>query len=160
MYVCMYDSFIHSFSSLSRDRSIKPLPKWAVHIVRSRASSFRWEYPFLSLRSSSSFLRLLPRHPVPCISPFIFRSITCCRRQFLRKMWPIQSAFRYVWYVLLNATQATGVRNWSFICVWCSVELINNFTLRISEFIWHLLAIHVKGKTSIEHEKGSSVRVT
>ena len=72
----------------------KPLPKRAVHIVRSRASSFEWEYPLLSLRSSSSFLRLLPRLPVTSIPPYIFPSITCCRRQFLRKMWPIQFAFR------------------------------------------------------------------
>ena len=33
----------------------KPLPKPALHIVRSRASSFKWEYPLLYLRSSSSF---------------------------------------------------------------------------------------------------------
>ena len=39
----------------------KPPPKRFLHIVRSKASSFKWEYPLLSLRSSSSFLRLLPR---------------------------------------------------------------------------------------------------
>jgi hypothetical protein len=38
----------------------KPLPKWAPHIVWSRTSSFKWEYPLLSLRSSNSFLHLLP----------------------------------------------------------------------------------------------------
>jgi hypothetical protein len=48
----------------------------------------------LSLRSSNSFLRLLPRLPVTSIPPFIFSSITRCTRQFLRKMWPIQFAFR------------------------------------------------------------------
>ena len=42
----------------------KTLPKRAFHIVPSRVSSFKWEYPFLSLRSSSSFLRLLPPLPV------------------------------------------------------------------------------------------------
>ena len=70
----------------------KPLPKRFLHIlvVRSRASSFNWQYPLLSLSSSSSFLRLLPRLLVTSICPFIFPSITCCRRQFLRKMWPIQ----------------------------------------------------------------------
>ena len=72
----------------------KPLPNWALHIVRSRASSFKWEYPLLSLRSSSSFLHLLPCLPVTSIPLFIFPSITHCRRQFLRKMWPIQFAFR------------------------------------------------------------------
>ena len=45
----------------------KPLTKPALHIVRSRASSFMWQYPLLSLRSSSSFLRLLPRLPVTSI---------------------------------------------------------------------------------------------
>ena len=44
--------------------------KRALHIVRSRASSFNYEYPFLSLRQSSSFLRLLPRLPVTSI-PFL-----------------------------------------------------------------------------------------
>ena len=62
----------------------KPLPKWFLHIVRSRASSFNWQYPLLSLRSSSSFLRLLPLFLVTSICPFIFPSITCCRGQFLR----------------------------------------------------------------------------
>jgi hypothetical protein len=86
-------AFSYSFSSLSHNRST-PLPKRALHIVRSTASSFRREYPLLSLRSSSSFLRLLPRLPVTSIPPFIFPSITCCRLQFLRKMWQIQVAFR------------------------------------------------------------------
>ena len=82
-----------SISSLSYDRS-KDLPKRALHIVRSRASSFKLEYPLLSLRSSSSFLRLLPRLRVTSIPSLTFPSITRCRRQFLRKMWPIQLAFR------------------------------------------------------------------
>jgi hypothetical protein len=72
----------------------KPLPKRALHIVRSRASSFKREYPLLSLRSYNSFLHLLPCLPVTSIPPCIFPSVTCCRRQFLRKMWPIQFAFR------------------------------------------------------------------
>ena len=74
----------------------KPLPKRFLHIVRSRAPSFNWQYPLPSLRSSSSFLRLLPRLLVTSICPFIFPSIPWCRRQFLRKMWPIQLAFRFL----------------------------------------------------------------
>ena len=74
----------------------KPLPKRALHTVQSIASSFKCEYPLLSLRSSSSFLHLLPRLPVTSIPPFIFPSITCCRRQCLRKMWPIHLAFRFL----------------------------------------------------------------
>ena len=72
----------------------KPLPQRALHIARSTACSFKWRYHLLSLKSSSSFLRLLPRLPVTFIPPFILPSITHCRRQFLRKMWPIQLAFR------------------------------------------------------------------
>ena len=72
----------------------KPLPKRALHIVRSRASSFKWEYSLLSLGSSSSFVRLLLRLSVTSIPPFIFPLVTRCRRQFPRKMWPIQFAFR------------------------------------------------------------------
>jgi len=85
-------SFIHLVVSLKIGP--KPLPKRALHIVRSRASSFKLENPLLSLRSSSSLLRLLPRLLVTSISPFIFPSITCFRRQFRLKMWPVQLAFR------------------------------------------------------------------
>ena len=36
-------------------------PKWVLHWVRSSASSFNFHYFFFSLKSCSSFLRLLPR---------------------------------------------------------------------------------------------------
>ena len=86
-YVMLSNLFIHSVFCLTT--SSKPPPNRFLHTVRSRASSFKWEYPLLYLRSSSSFLRLLPRLLVTSISPFIFPSITCFRRQFLRKVWPI-----------------------------------------------------------------------
>jgi hypothetical protein len=41
----------------------------------------------------SSCWRLLPHLPVTSILPPIFPSIMCFRRQFLRKLWPIQFAF-------------------------------------------------------------------
>ena len=84
--------FIHLLVCLTTGP--KPLPKRPIHTVRSKVSSFKRWYPLFSLRLSSSFLRLLPRLPVTSITPFIFRSITRCRRQFRRKMWPIQFAFR------------------------------------------------------------------
>ena len=89
-----HPSFIHSLFCLTTGS--KPPPKRFLHIVRSRASSFKWEYPVLSSRSSSSLLHLLPRLLVTSVFPFIFPSITCFRRQFLRKMWPIQLAFRFL----------------------------------------------------------------
>ena len=81
----------NSFNHLVVCLTTGPKP---LHIVRSRASSFKGESPLLPLRSSNCFLRLLPRLPVTSNPPFIFPSITCCRRQFLCKMWPIQLAFR------------------------------------------------------------------
>jgi len=93
IYIYIY-IFIHLAVCLTTGP--KPLPNRALHIVRSRASSFNCEYTLLSLRSSSSFLRLLPRLPVTSIPPFIFPSITLCWRQFLHRMWPIKLAFRFL----------------------------------------------------------------
>jgi len=74
-----------SSSVICQTTGPKPLAKRSLHIERSRASSFNSQYPFLSLRSSSNFLRLLPCLLATSIYPFIFPSITCFRRQFLRK---------------------------------------------------------------------------
>ena len=98
-YYFMSGLFKESSSSSSvicQTTGPKPLPKRFLHIVRSRASSFNWQYPLLSLRSSSSFLRLLLRLLVTSICPFIFPSIICFTRQFLRKMWPIQLAVHFL----------------------------------------------------------------
>jgi len=95
--ICWNKVTVQSFIHLVALRQVRSLIQSQLsNIVRSRASSFKWEYPLLSLRSSSSFLHLLPRLPVTSIPPFIFPSITHCRRQFLRKMWPIQLAFRFL----------------------------------------------------------------
>jgi hypothetical protein len=64
-------SFIHS-SVICHTTGPKPLPKRFIHLMRSRASSFKWEYPLLSPRSSNNCLRLLPRLLVTSIRPFIF----------------------------------------------------------------------------------------
>ena len=95
IFLLSYMKFIHS-SVVCLTTGPKPPPKRCLHTVPSRASSFKWVYPLLSLRSSSSFLRLLPHLLATSISPFIFPSITRFRRQFLRKMWPIQLAFRFL----------------------------------------------------------------
>jgi len=121
IYIYIY-IYIHSVFCLTTGP--KPPPKRCRHIVRSRASSFKREYPLPSLRSSSSFLRLLPRLLVTSISPFIFPSITCFRRQFLRKMWPTQLAFRFLiscriykcvcvcvcWYAWVTEDGESGLR--------------------------------------------------
>ena len=75
-----------SSSLICQTTGPKPLAKRFLHIVRSRASSSNSQYPLLSFRSSSNFLRLLPCLLVTSICPFIFPSITCFRSQFLHKM--------------------------------------------------------------------------
>ena len=124
--------FIHSVVCLTTGP--KPLPKRTLHVVRSRASSFKWEYPLLSLRSSSSFLRLLPRLPVTYILPFIFPSITRCRRQFLLKLWPIQLTFRLLTSCRIFLCSFT-VSNTSSFLTW-SVQLI--FSILLQHHIWKL----------------------
>ena len=55
MIVRYYCTFSHSTICLTTRP--KPLPKRFFYIERSRGSSFKWDYPLLYLRSSSSFLR-------------------------------------------------------------------------------------------------------
>jgi len=75
-------------------RQVHSLFQSELSTVRSRASSFKWQYPLLSLRSSRSFLRLLPRLPVTSIPPFNFSFNKPFKSHFLPRMWPIQFAFR------------------------------------------------------------------
>ena len=69
------------------------LPKRVLSRVRANASSLNFQYPVVSLRPYSSCFRLLRRLSVPSVSLCIVPSVTCFKRQFLRKMWPIQLAF-------------------------------------------------------------------
>jgi hypothetical protein len=71
----------------------QPLLKWVLHRVQSSAASFNFQYPLFSIRSSSSFLHLLPHLQVTSIIFSIFISVTHFRRQFLCNMWPIQLDF-------------------------------------------------------------------
>jgi hypothetical protein len=123
---------IHSVDCLTTGP--KTLPKPALHIVRSGASFFKWEYPLRSLRSSSSFLRLLPCLPVTSNPPFIFSSITRCRRQFLRKMWPIQLVLRLRISCRIFFCSLTLSNKWT--CIW--QKLIAKVTLQWRQRIHHM----------------------
>ena len=129
-------SFIHSVFCLTTGP--KPPPKRCLHIVQSRASSFKWEYPLLSLRSSRRFLCLLPRLLATSISPFIFPLITCFRRQFLRKVWPIKLAFRFLISCRIFLCSLT-LSNTSSFLTW-SVQLIFSILLqhisKLSRYFW------------------------
>ena len=78
-------SFIHSFIFLSIAFSKASCPQSGIG-----CSSFSFQYPLFSWRSSSSCLRLFHRLTGTYICPSIFPSITYFRRQFPRTMWPIQ----------------------------------------------------------------------
>jgi len=136
-------SSIHSVFCLTTGP--KPPPKRCIHIVRSRASSFKWKYPLLSLSSSSSFLRLLPRLLATSISPFIFPSITCFRKQFLRKMWPIQWAFRFLiscriflCSLTLNNTYKKNLKFWNLFLY------VNKVPSRTTKFLLNWKRVNYK----------------
>jgi hypothetical protein len=75
------------------------VPKWVFHRLQSSVSTFTCQYSLVSLKSSKSRLRILPRLPVIYILVSIFASIMCFRRQLLCMMWPIHSFFLlYVGY--------------------------------------------------------------
>jgi hypothetical protein len=86
--VCRYVStLIHFVVCLASGP--QPLPNRILHALPSSASSFNFQYPLVSLRSSSSCLQLLPRLHFTSVFP----SVRCFRRQFVPKMWPIQLVF-------------------------------------------------------------------
>jgi hypothetical protein len=102
-YIYIY-IYIHIYSSvICQTAGPQPLPKRFLHLMRSRASSFKWEYRRLSPRSSSNCLRLLPRLLVTSIRPFIFPSITSFRRQ-----WARYAAAYTRWVPCLHLTRNTG----------------------------------------------------
>jgi hypothetical protein len=75
---------------------------WVFHRVRSSASIFNFQYPFVFLRPSTSCLRLLPCLPVTYIPPSVCPSTVCFRRQFLHTMWSILLSF-FLLYVVYSS---------------------------------------------------------
>jgi len=73
-------NFIHSFHSLSCDRSIATSKSEFFHRVRTNAFSFNFQYPFVSSWTYISYLRLLL---VLLSLPNICPATTCFRRSFL-----------------------------------------------------------------------------
>jgi len=77
--------FIYAFHQVLFRTSLSFIHPVVIHWLRTSASYLNFQYPVFSLRLSSSCLHLLPRLSVTCILPSTFPSITCFRRQFLRK---------------------------------------------------------------------------
>ena len=91
-------SFIHSFISLSYDRS-KASSKASSPHSAIQSFLFKWGYPRFTLRSSNSLLRLLPCLPITSSPSCIFPSMTRCRRQFYPKCDQSSSPSVYVFHV-------------------------------------------------------------
>jgi hypothetical protein len=156
-YILMYSShslLIHSVVCLTTGP--KPLPTRDLHIVRSRASSFKWEYPLLSLRSSSSLLSLLLRLPVTYIPSFTFSSITCFRRQFLRKTWPIQIAFRFlisckIFLCSLTLSNTSSFLTWSVQLIYSMCAIRTNKMYFFLSIYFNIHPLHVSNIVTIHH---------
>ena len=84
---------IHSFIPYSVLRQVYSLFQSEFSTERDLVIRICFQYLVVSLRSSSSCLRLLPRLSITSVPPPTFRLVTCFRRQLLRKIWPIQLAF-------------------------------------------------------------------
>jgi hypothetical protein len=94
-------SFILSFLSLSHRRSLDS-PKRDVQtaLFKSTLSSFTFQYPLVSFRSSCRCLCLLRRLPLNYNLPSFFHAIWCSVRWFLREIWPIKLHFLLLIYVI------------------------------------------------------------
>ena len=118
-----------------RRNLLKLPPAWPVKIQSEVStecdlvlSLSHFQCPVVSWRSSIC-LRLLPRLPVTYLSTF--PSITCSRRQFLCKVWPIKlTFFLFMWpNIFSRVTKFVKCIRWSegesftkFLCRWISVE--------------------------------------
>ena len=120
----------------------KPLPNRAVNIMRSRASSFKWEYSLLSSRPSSSFPRLLPCLPVTSI-PFYLSFNNPLKKAVYTQNMTIQLAFRLLIACRIILCSLTRSNTSSFL-TW-SVQLI--FSI--------LYIIHLKPSSSYTATNGN-----
>ena len=82
--------------------------------MRSGASSFNWQYPLLSLKSSSSFLRLLPHLLVTSICPFM---CVCVRARARVRI--------YIYIYIFSGTEEK-MKGYSHATVLWSVSLISS----------------------------------
>ena len=115
-----------------------PLPRWDLHRMRSSASSFSFQHPHISLRSSSSCLHLHFSLHVTFVLPF-FPSVTCSRRQFLRKMWPIQLAFlpfivRRIFLSSLFICNTSSYLTWSVKLIFSI--LLKHYISKLPRYFW------------------------
>jgi hypothetical protein len=135
-----FHSFIHSFI---RNLTIgtQPLPKGVLHTVQSSASSSTLPYLLFSLKSSSRCVLIISRVPVTCIFPFVFPSITCFRKQFLRQLWPIHLAFlhftvRRIFLCSLTLCNTSSFSTWSVQLIFSI--LLQHHISKLPRYFWSI----------------------
>ena len=112
----------------------KPLPKRFLHIVRSKASSFKWEYPLLSLRSSSSFLCLLPRLLVTFISFMAVKNFMNTERRGILKI--LNDEFWYWFFTSFKSIRKQWRRCFRIVRWLRSAKIFQEWTP------WHYFTLH------------------
>jgi hypothetical protein len=116
-----------SIHILSHDRST-PFPMRVLYSVRSSSSSFNLQNPLVSLRSYSSYLRLLPRLPVTSLLPSLTFS------KVIQKTLPYAS-YNQSSYLILFYTGCgihlfpswLRVKIFSFLARWGLTDLVRPF---------------------------------
>jgi len=90
---CLYFNTANTTGRIIIKKTGPSLPKQDLHRVQTSASCLNFQYLRFSLTSFTSCWSVLPRLTVTSIILSKFPSITCFRKQFLRKMWPLQLSF-------------------------------------------------------------------
>jgi hypothetical protein len=131
-------NFTHLFSSLSFNMSKVSSKASSPHsAIQSFLLQMRVFWVFLKViqllptSSSLSFCHFY----LPCI----FTSVTRCSRQFLRKMWPVQFAFRlriscWIFLCSLTLSNTSSFLTWSIQLIFSI--LLQNYISNLSRCFW------------------------
>ena len=140
-HLILFHSFIRFITEYALRQVQTPSPNRVLHTIQFRASSFNLQYLVVTLKSSSSCLRLFPCLSVTSILPSIFSSTKWFWRQFLHKTWSIQLCFLLV-IVRRQFLFSWTLCNTSSFLTW-SVQLIFSILLQ------HHMSKHLKKIWSI-----------
>jgi hypothetical protein len=123
----------------------QPLPKRFLQSVRSSASSINFQHLFPCLKSFSSCLLPLLRLSFTYVLSRIFPSVTCFRRQFQHKIWPIQLAFLLftVYSILLSPLTLCN----TLLLLTRSVHLILYVLLQHLLVSWLKFSVHLSSRS-------------
>ena len=162
---CRYSSAYVIRSVVYLTTGLQPLSKRVLYQVWSNVSSFHFQYPMFSSRSSSSCLRLLPLFPVTSILPSTFPSITCFRRQFLRTAYVAVGHMTKVgrplgfWDARWRLSRKMTGTLWTQFCytlaslhnnAWINIQTIQKFHSRFMSIDMKQWAMNTSSKSKVQ----------